>query len=268
MKFSGSISDPEKAKYEIVGIPFDENASFRKGSKWAPDMIRRASSELETFLWERKVEVSEMEYYDRGNIEFESYEDLFELNFDGKKKIFLGGDHSITFPMVKSVGARSVISIDAHTDFRKIYMGNSHSNACVMRRIGENIGFDSIIEIGIRSSSQEEYEDLQRIKIYDLYSLRENGIEWVIDEISTINTKRTYLSIDIDVLDPGIAFGVGNPEPDGLNTSELIQLVRGIIEKKEVIACDIVEVNPEYDDVTAFIAARLVMEIIASWDLR
>jgi arginase family enzyme len=164
---------------------------------------------------------------------------------------------------VSAIKNVSVISIDAHTDFRDVYVGNRFSNACVMRRIGEIIGFENIVEIGIRSSSKDEYEFVKdRIEIIDAERLKEEG-PGVIQEIEQ---DRIYLSIDMDVLDPGISRGVGDPEPDGLSTRDLILLLRRIFEEKEVISCDIVEVNP-FHDVTSFIAARIVLEILSSWEL-
>lgn len=273
MKFTNSsLLDPESCDIEIVGIPFDDNASFRKGSKNGPDAIRKSSYELETFLWDKKAEISDITYFDHENIDLENYEDLFGIltQYDCKRKIFLGGDHSISFPAIKSVKKSHkdmyVISIDAHTDFRDIYQDNRFSNACVMRRIGEVIGFENLIEIGIRSSSKDEYEFLKdKIDIYDLYMLRKYGLGSFLDKIYD---EKVYLSIDIDVLDPALSPGVGNPEPDGLSTYELISMVRSIFERADVVACDLVEVTPQFGDITAFIAARLVFEIINGWNPR
>jgi arginase family enzyme len=192
---------------------------------------------------------------------------LFDLLKGFKSKcIFLGGDHSISIPAVKSIdGIGAVISIDAHTDLRDTYMGNRFSNACAMRRIGEIVGFDNLVEIGVRSSSSDEYEfmrDNDKIEVYDLHAFRERGIEWIVNKIEH---SRIYLSIDMDVLDASLAMGVSSVEPDGLSTNDLIRLVRRIVEEKEVIACDIVEVTPI--GVMRYIAARMVFELLTSFSL-
>ena len=270
MKFTdASLFDPGDLNIEIIGIPFDDNASFRKGSKDGPDAIRKASYELETFLWDKKIEITDIDYYDHENISFKNYGDLFDSleQFGCEKKMFLGGDHSISLPALKSVKIRhndiSVISIDAHTDFRDVYRDNRFSNACVMRRIGELVGFENMVEVGIRSSSKDEYDFIKdKLEIYDLNMIRKHGLDPFLNKL---DLKKVYLSIDIDVLDPALSPGVSNPEPDGLSTYELISLVRGIFEKTDVVACDLVEVTPESGYVTAFIGARIVFEILAGW---
>ncbi|MDY6966221.1 MAG: arginase family protein [Halobacteriota archaeon] len=266
MRFTGSLSELENVDIELIGVPFDGNASFRRGSNSAPDAIRKASFELETFLWNRKIEITDFGYYDHGDLTVDIYEDLFDLvkRFKSDNRIFLGGDHSISLPIVKSLGDVTVVSIDSHADFRDEYQGNRFSNACVMRRISEVIGTENLIEIGICSSSEDEYRAIMKdeIEVYDLYTLREEGIDCVVDRLPSDDI---HLSIDIDSLDLASGCGVGNPEPDGLSIPGLIGLVGKIVDEREVVACDIVEVNPDFGDTTSFVAARIVMEIIGGW---
>ena len=276
MKFSGSLSevDKEKAWYELVGVPFDGNA-FKKGAREGPKAIRVASQRLETFLWHRKLELSDLLYYDRGDITLEQFtkgarERIDDFNLK-KKKIFIGGDHSISYPIVKYLfehgEVANVIIIDAHADFRDSYKNNRFSNACVTRRIAELIGFENIIEIGIRSSSEEEYAELNQIRIYDADIVREKGVEWLLDAIGE-GKEKTYLSIDIDVLVSGIAPGVEHPEPCGMLLESLISLIGGITGIKKVVASDVVEVNPRLDTVngiTSINAARVIFEILACY---
>ncbi|MGB2843038.1 MAG: agmatinase [Halobacteriota archaeon] len=273
MKFAGSLSeaDKEKASYEIIGVPYDGNA-FKKGSREGPKAIRRASHRLETFLWHEKRELSDLLYYDCGDINLDFGQNQ-NLVFDThKEKIFIGGDHSISFPLVKhffdSGEVEKVMVIDAHADFRNVYKSKKLSNACVMRRIAELVGFENIIEVGVRSSSEEEYALIKdKVRIYDAGMVREKGVERVLEEIGKEGGReeKTYLSIDIDVLDPGIAPGVENPEPCGMSLESLIALVRGIMEQKNVVASDVVEVNPGLDNangITSINAARIVFELL------
>ena len=276
MKFSGSLSeaDREKAWYELVGVPFDGNA-FKKGAREGQKAIRAASQRLETFLWHRKRELSDLLYYDRGNITPEQFTKGVREHFEGldpaRKKVFIGGDHSISYPIIKYLFEQDevakVIIIDAHADFRDSYKNNRFSNACVTRRIAELIGFENIIEIGIRSSSEEEYVSLNQIRIYDAELLREKGVKWLLDAIGE-GKEKTYLSIDIDVLDPSIAPGVEHPEPCGMSLESLISLIQKTIERKNVVASDVVEVNPRLDTVngiTSINAARIIFEILACY---
>lgn len=282
MKFSGSLSeaDKEKAWYELVGVPFDGNAS-RRGAREGPNAIRNASQRLETFLWDSKLELSDLLYYDRGDRALELFtksqgEEIEDFELTGKKKIFIGGDHSISYPIVNHFFEHGevarVIVIDAHADFRDSYKNNRFSNACVMRRIAELIGFENIIEIGVRSSSEEEYLVLKDndIRQYDMKPVEEKGLEWLLSEISE-GEEKTYLSIDIDVLDPGIAPGVEHPEPCGMSLETLLPLIRGIIASEKVVAADLVEVNPRLDNangITSLNAARIIFEILAGYGAR
>jgi agmatinase len=276
VKISGSLSeaDKEKAWYELMGVPFDGNA-FKKGAREGPKAIRAASQRLETFLWHRKLELSDFLYYDRGDITPEQFTkgkreriDDFDLK---KKKIYIGGDHSISYPIIKYLfehgEVAKVIIIDAHADFRDSYENNRFSNACVTQRIAELIGFENIIPIGVRSSSEEEYAALNQIRIYDAERLREKSVEWLLDAIGG-GEEKTYLSIDIDVLDPCIAPGVEHPEPCGMSLESLISLIQEIIKRRYIVASDVVEVNPKLDTIngiTSINAARIIFEILACY---
>jgi agmatinase len=276
MKFSGSLSeaDKKKASYELIGVPFDGNA-FKKGAREGPKAIRRTSQRLETFLWHKKLELSDLRYYDHGDMKLDLKAFFKEGGIEefnpARKKVFIGGDHSISYPIVKYLlehgETAKVIAIDAHADFRDSYRGKRYSNACVMRRIAELVGFENIIEIGVRSSSEEEYASLNQIRVYDAEMLKEKGVQGVLDEIGK-GEEKTYLSIDVDVLDPGIAPGVENPEPCGMSLESLISLIRWIIKKAKVVASDVVEVNPRLDSangITSINAARLIFEILACY---
>ena len=284
MKFAGSLAAADRAKawYELVGVPFDGNASL-KGARYGPAAIRSASQRLETFLWGRKVELSDLLYFDRGDVALDHYRkgqsaQVPELELELERRtIFMGGDHSISYPLVKHLfehdDLTSVIVIDAHTDFRDVYKRNPYSNACVMRRIGELVGFEQVIEIGIRSASEEEYRALHdRILVYDASVLREDGVKKLLQALrSEAESEKTYLSIDIDVLDPGIAPGVEHPEPGGMTLAELLALVRVIAERRDIVASDVVEVNPQMDSVngiTSLHAARVIFELLACYGAR
>jgi agmatinase len=283
MKFAGSLAaaDKDKAWYELVGVPFDGNAGL-KGARFGPAAIRSASQRLETFLWGRKLELSDLLYSDRGDLTLEHYrkgrsDRVPDFELERRKMIFMGGDHSISYPLVKHFfehgDLASVIVIDAHADFRDSYKRNQFSNASVMRRIAELVGFENVVELGIRSASEEGYSALKdRITVYDAETVREKGVEKLIQELGKEKEAgKTYLSIDIDVLDPGIAPGVEHPEPDGLRLAELLALIRVIAERRDIVGSDVVEVNPRVDGVggiTSLHAARVIFELLACYGAR
>lgn len=277
MKIAGSLAETakEKAWYELVGVPFDGNA-IKKGARYGPRAIRHASQRLETFLWAQRRELTDLLYYDRGDLSGEQVTgtSTWLEPFDPlTKRVFLGGDHSISYYLVKRLfeaGAIStVIVVDAHADFRDSYKGNRYSNASVVRRIAELVGFEQVIELGVRSASEEEYRVLNgRIRLYDVTLIRERGVAWLIGELGKDTEKKMYLSIDIDVLDPSIAPGVEHPEPSGFALDELIALLQGVLAARDVVASDVVEVNPRLDcgnALTSLHAARVVFELLACY---
>jgi agmatinase len=248
MKFAGSLSETakEKAWYELVGVPFDGNAS-KKGARYGPQAIRRASQRLETFLWAQRRELTDLLYYDRGDLTGEQLtgtSNWLEPFDPHTKRVFLGGDHSIS------------------------YKGNRYSNASVVRRIAELVGFEQVIELGVRSASEEEYRELNgRIRLYDAAVIRERGVAWLTGELGK-DAEKTYLSIDLDVLDPSISPGVEHPEPCGFALDELIALIQGVLATRDVVASDVVEVNPRLDcgnALTSLHAARVVFELLACY---
>ena len=300
MRFAGSLTkaDRDKARIEIFGIPFDGNAVL-KGARKGPMAIRRASHTLETFLWRKEVEISEILFADAGDIAVSfpprrEFGEKFEVSVQPplhseRRKIFLGGDHSVTFALVKHLFKRGFVEkvfvLDAHADFRESYKGNRFSNACVLRRIVELVGAENVVAIGVRSASAEEYEALRfrrkrgrgqgewqgrkkgELRIYDAWRVRED-LRGVLSELASecVAGKNAYLSVDVDVLDPCVAPAVEYPEPCGLSVSEVLSLINGIFASSNVVAADVVEVNPRMERrnrITSVSAARIVMEILA-----
>ena len=300
MRFAGSLTkaDRDKARIEIFGVPFDGNAVL-KGARKGPMAIRRASHTLETFLWRKEVEISEILFADAGDIAVSfpprrEFGEKFEVSVQPplrseRRKIFLGGDHSVTFALVKHLFERGFVEkvfvLDAHADFRESYKGNRFSNACVLRRIVELVGAENVVVIGVRSASAEEYEALhfqrqqgrgqdewqgrkkEELRIYDAWRVRED-LRGVLSELASesVAGKNAYLSVDVDVLDPCFAPAVEYPEPCGLSVSEVLSLINGIFASSNVVAADVVEVNPRMERrnrITSVSAARIVMEILA-----
>lgn len=272
--------DCEKSDFVFLGVPFDKNHSYRDGSKDAPCAIRDASLEIETYLMDKDLDIEDLSICDLGDVELEDFSELFsrakkvvgELN--NKKLVVLGGDHSITFPFVsafnKNFGNISVLSLDAHFDLRETYQESRDSNACVMRRVAEEIGFCNLFEIGGRSVFREDfiYARDNGISFIPYHEIRDNGLS-VVDGMLKKIKGRLYLSVDIDIVDSSLAPGVENPEPEGITVQQLLELIRKIFRECDVLACDIVEVAPKYDNgITTAIAARTIFEILGEWALK
>ena len=268
---AGFAKNPE---FVICGVPFDKNYSYREGSKDAPDAIRNASWEIETYLIKKNMDIEDLNICDIGNIEVDDFSELFDCaekilgKFKDKKLIVIGGDHSITFPFVSAFNNINVLSLDAHFDLRDTYKGSRNSNACVMRRIAEEVTCKNLFEIGIRAACRKDfiYAKNNNINFIPYHEIREHGIDVVDDLLKKIKGK-LYLSIDMDIIDSALAPGVENPEAEGLNVQELLELIKKIFRTCDVAFCDVVEVAPKYDNngITPMLAARTIFEILGEW---
>jgi len=177
-----------------------------------------------------------------------------------KFPIFLGGEHSITPPIVhaaaKCYGTISVLQFDAHADLRDTYTGGKFSHASAMRRVLEIT--PHLVQVGVRSFSEEEYRECPQ-QIASLIRPKSRGR--IFDSL----TEHVYITVDIDVFDPAFAPGTGTPEPGGLDWFQVTEILRHVCTTKNVIGADIVEVAPLGSDnvITEFLAARLVAKLIA-----
>ncbi len=189
-----------------------------------------------------------------------------ELMRDGKFLLLLGGEHTITVPLVQAAtevhGSLGVLQIDAHADLRDEYDGTKLSHACVMRRILETT--QNICQVGVRSYSLEESRQCPRqVGRFITPRIIAQQPQWI-ERALDLLPRRVYVTIDADGLDPSIAPGVGTPEPGGLTWPQVTSLLRALCAEKQVVAADIVEVRPiPPNHVTEYIAARLAYKIIA-----
>ena len=272
-KIADATFQYENAKYVIFGVPFDGTSSFRRGSRLAPDSIRLAYDNLESYEFSYGIDFTSSRICDLGNISVtenasevvDSVQTVTQMIFsDGKIPIMLGGEHSVTVGAVRNLKDTSMIIIDAHSDFRDEYMGNPLNHARVTRRALEILGKNKICSIGTRSVSKEEREsDLWNdVTFIPASKVKKKGIDRIIKEIDT-SADRIYFSIDIDGIDPAYAPGAGTPEPYGLMDTDVRSLIDHFSER--IIGFDIVEITPVYDNGnTSMLAAKLIQNFIAS----
>ena len=278
-------SSIEKADVIIMGVPFDGAVSAGRGAAAAPDCLRELSKILPT-VTEEGTNFHGLKIRDEGNIpthlNWKKYfgevnNRAYEIFVHDKFYLFLGGDHSVSIPL-ESAFARAhtgenigIIHFDAHCDLADEYDGHRWSHACTQRRALElpNIKPDGLILVGIRSFMEDELEFLAknpRIRIINAREICKRGLEYTFKEINKRyqDYHAIYCSIDIDVLDPAFAPGTGTPESGGLNTRELIELVREIMIHLPIAAMDIVEVSPPLDssNITSWAALKVIYEIL------
>jgi agmatinase len=261
-----------KNKPAIIGFPFDENSSYMKGAALAPPLIREALFSKSSNLWsETGIDLGEGSIVtDAGDMKFSSDKNTFDqikksvtklLNED-LTPVFLGGDHSITYPILNAFYKKypdiHILHLDAHPDLYNELEGNQDSHACPFARIMENNLANGITQIGVRTMNglQKQQAEKFGIEVIDM-------ISWKDDMPLEFKTP-LYVSIDIDVLDPAFAPGVSHFEPGGLTTRQLITIIQKVKAPK-IIGADIVEFNPKRDEsgLTAMVCAKILKELIA-----
>jgi len=275
--FGGFERKIEETPFALIGVPLEATVTYRPGTKFAPLKIREVSREMETYSLRACVDFEEFGIYDGGDLTLPSTdlkENLKALELvvsefinEDKRVVVLGGEHTLTLGCLRALAGEPtlVVSFDAHMDLRDEYPPKVKlSHATVMRRISE-LDNVKLIEVGVRAFSKEELEYVKQGKVKVFYLLE--GLPEVraaIDEVrrAANEVEHVYISIDMDVLDPSIAPGVGSPEPGGLGLRELLYALSKLVDERTRVI-DIVEVSPPYDhsDLTSLAAARIVYEV-------
>jgi len=255
----------------IIGIPFDENSSFVKGSSLAPPRIRQAFHSPSTNLFSEDLTDlgSASSLTDLGDLNFSEDTDAFSLiestihaALKQDTRLFsLGGDHSITYPILKAYASNhqqlTIVQLDAHPDLYNEFDDNRFSHACPFARIMEENLAQHLLQIGIRGMNAHQKEQAEKFKVESI-DMR----AW--QKKPSLKIKGpVYLSLDMDVLDPAYAPGVSHPEAGGMTTREVINIIQEL--PAPVVGADLVEYNPNHDPtgITDVAAAKLMKEILA-----
>jgi agmatinase len=270
-----TTTDFDNARVVILPIPLDRTTSYVAGTRTGPHEILVASSHME--LWDEETETDvhsigivtlpemDLPFASMDEVVREIRRVASEIVNRGKFPLILGGEHSITAPVVAAMAQRhaglSVLQIDAHADLRDSFMGTPHNHACAMRRVLE---YARATQVGIRSLSPEEAAAIPTLptEIFYDYNMRQdpNWIDRVVDSLS----ETVYITIDCDGLDPAIMPAVGTPEPGGLSWYEMLALLRRVIESRRVVGCDLVELSPIAGNIAPnFLCAKLIYKILS-----
>ncbi|MDT7865104.1 MAG: agmatinase [Thermoproteota archaeon] len=276
-EFCGIQKSFKEAKYVIIGIPYENTITYRPGTKFAPSYIRDVSINIETYCLLSKMYFEDVDFYDIGDIDVVGIKIeealrrislvIEDIKRENKIPVCIGGEHSITYGIVRSIKPDTIICFDAHLDLRDEYpISIKYGHATIMRRIYEDLGIKNIIYIGSRAFSKEEFNFATKhdLKIFSMEEIDENKKD-VINELSHIvnSSKKIYISVDMDVFDPSIAPGVGTPEPYGISFKDFLDIVKNILDKK-VEGLDIVEVSPLYDNgLTSILASKIIFECVS-----
>ncbi|MCL2607134.1 MAG: agmatinase [Methanomassiliicoccaceae archaeon] len=269
ISFADAESSFSDADAVIFGIPYDRTTSFRAGSREAPGAVRRASYNFEVKHFEH-LPLPDVRIHDFGDLDDHIFpEDMHEeIRFslspaihDKKFTVAIGGEHSVTPPIVGCFDGVSVISVDAHLDSRDEFMGSPHSHACAMRRCADIVGTDNVFVLGVRSISEEELDRDDIIPHITSYEIMESGIDAAIRKaLDSVRNERIYLTIDIDGVDPAFAPGTGTQEPFGLLPMDVKKIINAVGDR--LAGMDVVEISPPYDHggITSVLGARYIKE--------
>ena len=265
----------EDSRAVLLPVPFERTTSYVTGTRNAPREILLASGQVElwdeetgTDVWTRGIyTLPEMELpYNDVRVALDEVRRVCdEVAASGKFLVVLGGEHSVSVPVVEALAARtpglSVLQIDAHADMRDSYQGSKFSHACAMRRIIEHA---PCTQVAIRSLSREESQAIPglRTRVFWDHSMRQDP-GWIDKVVETL-TDQVYITIDADGLDPAIMPAVGTPEPGGLSWHETTALLRAVMSRRHVVGCDLVELCPLPGLVGPnFLCAKLIHKILS-----
>jgi agmatinase len=277
--FSGIQRAFREAQYVVFGVPFDVTSTYRTGARFGPNAIRQASLNIETCSFRSGFDVEDLLIYDAGDLHVSTdtrktvdmlklvVADILEA---GKMPVAIGGEHTITLGIAKGLGARAskmaIVSFDAHLDLRCEFLGLDMSHTTFMQLINEETKPARIIEVGTRSVCKDElaYAKKAGIEFFTSNQIIKQGAEKIAKELRSrlAPYDNIYLTIDMDVLDPAFAPAVQNPEPEGITTTALLDIVCALCDKR-VVGFDVVEIAPTYDQgVSAVVAAKVMFEML------
>ena len=279
--FGGCSRPLEEADYVVLGVPFDVTSTYRTGARFAPQAIREASLNIETYSFRAESDLEDLKLHDLGDLHVSGDTEvtlerlkhvLKDLLEERKIPVLLGGEHTITLGAMRAIEGQStaVISLDAHLDLRSHFMDLKVSHTTFMRRLQEEVHPMKIVEVGTRAVCKEElvYAEKAGLEYFTMKQIQEDGVESVIAVVQEAlePCERIYLSIDMDVLDPAFASAVQNPEPDGMSMQTLLDIVLNLSDRR-LLGLDLVEVTPPYDNgTTAVQAAKILFEVLCKID--
>lgn len=274
--FLGCDAEYEESSICVFGAPFDSTTSFRPGTRFAPQTMRADSWGLETYSPYRDRDLTDTKIFDCGDLELplgdteqvlSIIEDFAaEIIKENKTPVMIGGEHLVTLGGVRACYDKygddlRIIHFDAHTDLRDEMFGVELSHATVIRRCSELLGDKKIWQFGIRSGEKYEFEWAKKHNTINKFDL--NGLDDLICELKEANLP-VYFTVDLDVLDPSVFPGTGTPEPGGISYKKLQDAVIKVCGGLNIIAADVVELCPHYDQsgASTAIACKILRELL------
>ena len=272
--FIACESSYEEAQTVLFGAPYDSTTSYRPGTRFASRAIRSESFGLETYSPYQDKDLEEIQVFDSGDLELSfGRVDLALADIkartqtilaDNKRPFMIGGEHLVTLPAVEATFEKypdlQAIQFDAHTDLREAYLDAKLSHATVIRRIHDFLGDGKIHQFGIRSGERAEFQFAK-----EHTNLHKYNLEGLKETVAALKDTPVYLTIDLDVFDPGVFPGTGTPEAGGIFFMEFVESLK-LISQLNIVALDVNELSPALDQsgASTALACKVVRELLSA----
>ena len=278
--FMGAQRGIDQSRVSLLGVPYDGTCCFRPGARFGPSAIREDSYGIETYCPQLDLDLEDINFTDIGALDVPLGNAALTLDNISNatnillkhnlKPLIIGGEHSITIGIIKSIITNYpdliMLQLDAHADLRDEWLGSKLSHACTMKRCLEILPSKKIFQIGIRSGTKSEFLEMNNSKRLIQHTLGENA-KSLEESLKSFKGRPIYLTFDLDWFDPSIMPGTGTPEPGGYFWGDFAAII-DVIKFHNLIGADVVELSPKLDNtgISSILAAKVIRSLIMLLD--
>ena len=278
--FMGAQRDIDQCRVSLLGVPYDGTCCFRPGARFGPSAVREDSYGIETYCPQLNLDLEDINFTDIGSLDVPLGDAKLTLDYirdatdillkKNLKPLIIGGEHSITSGVIKSLITNYpdliMLQLDAHADLRDEWLGSKFSHACTMKRCLEILPSKKIFQIGIRSGTKLEFLEMNNSKRLIQHTLGGNA-KSLEEALKSFKGRPIYLTFDLDWFDPSIMPGTGTPEPGGYFWGDFAAII-DVIKSHNLIGADVVELSPKLDNtgISSILAAKVIRSLIMLLD--
>ena len=278
--FMGAQRDIDQCRVSLLGVPYDGTCCFRPGARFGPSAVREDSYGIETYCPQLNLDLEDINFADIGSLDVPLGDAKLTLDYisdatnillkNNLKPLIIGGEHSITSGIIKSIITNYpdliMLQLDAHADLRDEWLGSKFSHACTMKRCLEILPSKKIFQIGIRSGTKSEFLEMNNSKRLIQHTLGENA-KSLEEALKSFKGRPIYLTFDLDWFDPSVMPGTGTPEPGGYFWGDFAAII-DVIKSHNLIGADVVELSPKLDNtgISSILAAKVIRSLIMLLD--
>ena len=278
--FMGAQRGIDQSRVSLLGVPYDGTCCFRPGARFGPSAIREDSYGIETYCPQLDLDLEDINFADIGSLDVPLGDAKLTLDYirdatnillkNNLKPLIIGGEHSITIGIIKSIITNYpdliMLQLDAHADLRDEWLGSKFSHACTMKRCLEILPSKKIFQIGIRSGTKSEFLEMNNSKRLIQHTLGENA-KSLEEALKSFKGRPIYLTFDLDWFDPSVMPGTGTPEPGGYFWGDFAAIIN-VIKSHNLIGADVVELSPKLDNtgISSILAAKVIRSLIMLLD--